>query len=158
MPLPASYATVGDVLERYPPIGSVAAISSAHIVTAIAAEQALVDGRLAVVYPGCVPFAAVPPMIQAITADLATLRILKTRTVTPPSKDEEGQWLAPFERSAKLLDGLAAGSLSLVSGSGTLFAQTGDGVAWSNVSTSTPTFIGQDFDLVYPPDEYFRQS
>lgn len=157
MPLPASYATVADVLERYPPIGSVSAISSAHILAAIGAEQALIDGRLAVVYPGTVPFVAVPPMIQAITADLATLRILKTRTVTPPSKDEEGQWLSPFEHSCKLLDALATGSLSLVSGSGTLFGQTGDGQAWSNVSTSTPAFIGQDFDLVYPPGEYYRR-
>jgi hypothetical protein len=29
------------------------------------------------------------------------------------------------------------------------------GEVWSNVQASTPTFIGQPFDLVYPPESLY---
>lgn len=144
MPLPASYATVTDVLGRYPPIGSVSAVTSAHIAEAIGAEQAMVDAQLGARF--AVPFAPTPPVIQAIVADLATYRIISTRAMLPEGRD--APFAEAFRRAGALLSALAAGSASLMgTTSGAVVAAAG-GAVWSTVSVRTPTFTGQEWEDV----------
>jgi phage gp36-like protein len=146
--LPASYATVENVYERYPPIGSVTAISSAQIAAAIGAEQARIDGRLGSRY--ATPFRPLPPVIEMIAGDLATLRIVGTRVLLVSQSKPDPSWTEAWRHSLDLLDQLAAGKVDLVSGSGTILPQAGPSVGelWSNTMTTTPAFVGQDwFDI-----------
>ena len=121
--LPASYATVDDVMLRYPPIGSVSAISSMHACQAVGAVQSEVDTLLGARYT--VPFAPVPPVIAMITGDLACLRLIETRIIVQLSQgqmtaDQGNAWTEQLRHAGDLLKGLAAGSYTLFSGSGTV--------------------------------------
>lgn len=120
--LPASYATVDDVILRYPPIGSVSAISSMHACQAIGAVQSEVDTLLGGRYT--VPFSPVPPVIVMITGDMACLRLIETRIIVQLSQgqmtaDQGKAWTEQLRHSGELLKGLASGSYTLLSGSGT---------------------------------------
>lgn len=141
MTLVASYTTVGRVLAHYPPIGSVTTITSSHIAETIGATQAEINGRLAGRYT--VPFGAVPPLIEAITLDLSVHSLLSKRIFTQ-DRPNATTWLTAWARSFETLDQLAAGSIPLVSGSGTSMpAATGEltvgGIVWSNTMANTPT-------------------
>lgn len=145
--LPASYATVGDVMSRYPPIGSTSAITSLQIQNAIGAVQAKIDILLGQRY--AIPFAQVPPIIATIAGDLACLRIIETRILSnwQAEADKGGQakaWTEQLRSSGKLLELLASGAYGLPSGSGTLLPQTTmtQGEVWLSPVCS-PTFHGQ---------------
>lgn len=150
--LPASYCTVDAVLMRYPPVGSINAISSAQITYAIGAEQARIDAKLGGRYT--IPFVPTPPVIEMICGDLAALRIIGTRVLLRQQTKQTGEWTDPFKHSLELLDQLANGEINLVSGSGTVIIQAARvvGVLWSSTMNNTPTFIGQDFADVHPHD------
>lgn len=151
--LPASYATVADVLGRYPMIGSVSAVTSAHICDAIAAEQSLIDTKLGTRY--VVPFIPTPPIVATICADLATMRVISSRLIMPNDPKGGGErdtMLSVFKQSRTVLDSLTTGLIRLVSGSGTLFEPIAQdvGEVLTNVSAiNTPTFVGQDWFDAY---------
>ena len=155
MTLPASYTTVDQVYERYPMMGSVTAITSLHVLSAIGAVQAKIDAVLSRRY--AVPFDPLPPVIAVIAGDLVTLRLFETRVMGNPGKAldqaQAKEWTEQWRGSGKLLDQLAKGEIQLPSGSGTLVDQTasGTGEVWSNTSTTTPSLIGQDFADICPP-------
>jgi phage gp36-like protein len=141
MTLPCSYTTTTAVLAAYPPIGSVTTVSSAHIAAAIGAQQAMIDAKLAARYD--VPFAAVPPIIESITTDLSVHQLLTQRVFTG-ERANKSEWPDAWLRSADLLDALAVGSATLVTGSGTVLATRdspaqGLGEVWSSTLATTPT-------------------
>ena len=159
MPLPASYATVADIMSRYPPVGSVTAITSAQIAVAIAATQARIDSILSQRY--AVPFSPLPPIIEVICGDLACLRLIETRILVSFQQGQPmkiGAWENGLRASEKTLEMLACGKTPLVSGSGTVIGQTGPGAGevWSSTMTNTPTFIGQDWPDVQEPDSTYN--
>jgi phage gp36-like protein len=159
--LPASYATVPDVLMRYPPVGSVSAISSAHAALAIGHVQAEIETVLAGRYG--IPFNPVPPIIATITADLACLRLIETRIIvnlaqSQLSPEQSKSWTEQLRHSGKLLEGLASGSYALLSGSGTILPSTGTaieaeaaakGEVW-HMPVGPPAYIGQPWMDVDP--------
>ncbi len=154
--MPASYTTIPQVILRFGGIssmmtGSMATLSSAHLLQAISAEQATVDLMLARRFP--VPFDDAPPIIQSITADLVCYRIITTRGMLP-EKRAEG-FAEPFKRSLELLKMLAAGSADLVGASGGVIAATDQPMPWSNTMTSTPGLMGQPWDEVDPDRESY---
>lgn len=141
MTLPCSYSTVAKVLDTFPMIGSVTAITSAHVAGAIGAEQAFVDGKMAGRY--ATPFSPVPPLLETIVTDLACYRLLTQRVFTQERMNESA-WPDAFKRGMALLDALSAGSMSLVSGSGTVIGESAaaqiSGEVWSSTQTTSPTF------------------
>lgn len=141
MTLPCSYSTVAKIHDVYPMIGSVTNITSAHVAGAIGAEQAFVDAKLGARY--AIPFSPVPPLVETIVTDLATYRLLTQRVFTQERMNESA-WPDAFARGVGLLDALAAGSMSLVSGSGTVIGEsTAGGIGgevWSSTMTSSMTF------------------
>ncbi len=139
MPLPASYATVANVLATYPPVGSVTAITSSQIAEAIGAEQAHVDARLAQRY--AVPFSPVPPLIETIVRDLTVYRLLAHRMFTQHGENKS-EWVDAWkERADGYLKGLADGAMALVSGSGTVIdAATAEAQVWSSTAANSATF------------------
>lgn len=158
MALPASYATVGDVLSRYPPIGSVSAISSSQVALAIGATQARIDSVLSQRY--AVPFSPLPPVIEMIAGDLACLRLVETRILVMTQQGQTTKvmmWTQQLQASADLLASLASGKTPLITGSGTVMGQTatGAGEVWSSTMSNTPTFIGQDWADVQEPDSTY---
>lgn len=160
MTLPASYATVVDVWNRYPPMGSVTAVTSAHIALAIGAVQARIDSVLSRRY--AVPFSPVPPVVEMIAGDLACLRLIETRIIAATAGNQSNKanaWTVQFQSSVELLEKLACGEAPLISGSGTTIGQSplGAGEVWSTTMTSTPTFIGQDWaDVPATPDPFYE--
>jgi phage gp36-like protein len=146
--LPASYSTVADVIGRYPPMGSVTAISSAHVANAIGAEQARIDGMLGGRYQ--TPFIPTPPVIEMIAGDLAILRLVDTRVLLLQQTRAATDWTAPWRHSFDLLTALATGKIDLITASGTIIPQLPRifGELWSSTQTSTPTFIGQPIEEV----------
>ena len=158
MALPASYATVEDVIGRYPPLGSVTAISSAHVALAIGATQARIDSVLSNRY--AVPFSPLPPVVEMIAGDLACLRLVETRVLvqTVMTGDKVKIWTQQLQSSVDLLTALGSGKTPLITGSGTVLGQTaaGAGEVWSSTMSNTPTFIGQDWaDVEEPSSTYF---
>lgn len=142
------YVTVSDVINRYPPVQSVSAVTSAQVAEAIAYEQSVVDARLGARY--AVPFAAPPAIVQTIVGDMAIYRLLTTRVLL--KEQREGEWTNAWTRTMRLLDDIANGSLTLLSDSGTVLGLSARaaGELWSNSATSTPVFVGQPFELVRP--------
>ena len=149
--LPASYSTITDVLGRYPPLGSVTAVTSLHILQAIGAEQARIDGMLGARY--AVPFQPAPPLIEMIAGDLTTLRLVGTRVLLLQQTKSAEEWTETWRHSWELLQQLATGEIDLASGSGTpipqLEGKTGE--VWSNTMVNTPTFVGQDWHKIDTP-------
>jgi phage gp36-like protein len=154
--LPASYSTVVEVIGRYPPIGSVTAISSLHVANAIGAEQARIDGMLGARY--ATPFSPCPPVIEMIAGDLAILRLIDTRVLLLQQTKAATDWTAPWKASFDLLIALAAGKIDLVTASGTIIPQLPRtiGELWSSTMTSTPTFIGQRVEEVRDRDSNYQ--
>lgn len=147
MTLPCSYSTVGKVFDTYPMMGSVTNITSAHIAGAIGAEQAFVDAKLAARY--AIPFSPVPPLLETIVTDLATFRLLTQRVFTQ-ERMNQSTWPDAFKRGIEMLEDLATGSMALVSGSGTVIAETAGATIdtaypWSNTMASTPTMNEGDW-------------
>lgn len=132
------YATVSAVLAHYPPIGSLSTVSSAYIATQIGHTQAEVDARLAARY--AVPFATVPPLIEAMVLDMTVHSIL-TRRVFTGERTNASAWPDAWKRSFELLDRVANGDIPLVTASGSLVLQasTAGGEVWSSSMVSTPT-------------------
>lgn len=151
MTLPCSYSTVGKVFDTYPMIGSVTNITSSHIAGAIGAEQVFVEAKLAARY--AIPFSPVPPLIETIVTDLATFRLLTQRVFTQ-ERMNASVWPDAFKRGIEVLDALAAGSMALVSGSGTVIAETAGttidtAMPWSNQMNSEMTFDEGDWEFMH---------
>jgi phage gp36-like protein len=144
----AAYATVEDVQQRWPLIQRSQAVTVDDIESIIAAEQSIVDLKLSGRYG--VPFNPVPAVIQTITADLATYRLITTRLAAQRT-EKESDAAAPFLRSLTLLDDLAYGKIDRVTDSGTALASRTDPLPWSN-TTGTPLFRGQPFETIPDTD------
>jgi phage gp36-like protein len=129
-------------------MGSVTAISSAHVANAIGAEQARIDGMLGGRYQ--TPFIPTPPVIEMIAGDLAILRLVDTRVLLLQQTRAATDWTAPWRHSFDLLQSLATGEINLITDSGTIIPPLSSvvGELWSSTMTSTPTFIGQPIEEV----------
>lgn len=139
MTLPASYTTVEKVLTTYPPMGSVTNITSAQIANIIGEQQAVIDAKLAHLY--AVPFSPVPPVIEAIVDDLVAYRLLTTRV---RERSRTGEFPEHFRYAQLMLEALAAGSVTVLTSSGTMWARSSDqdsvrGEVWSDTMTYDPT-------------------
>lgn len=133
-----SYATVPEVLDTYPLIGSVTTVDSAYVTDAVWREQARIDAILSQRYS--VPFENVPPLVHAATIDLAVYRILATR-LYPAEQLRDSPWPDRYKEMLDLIERVAKGEANLVTGSGTvLSADTGQSEIWSDTYTFTPTF------------------
>jgi phage gp36-like protein len=152
--LPASYSTVAEVISRYPPMGSVTAISSAHVANAIGAEQARIDGLLGGRYQ--TPFIPTPPVIEMICGDLTILRLIDTRVLLLQQTKAATDWTAPWRHSFDLLTALSTGAINLISASGPVIPPLTQtfGVLWSNTMNCPPIFTGQPLEEVRDRHSY----
>ena len=149
MALPVSYATVSNVYQNVPAVGSVSNLTSAAVAFQLGKAEAMINGKIAPLYS--LPFTTVPPLIEAIATDMATygvlLRIFTTKQLG------ESPWPDRYKYAAKLLDEIADGKLTLTDSAGALVTQRTDiEETWSNNSGYHPTFsdLGADVDRVDP--------
>lgn len=152
MTLPVSYTTVSLMLMTVPAAGSVTAITSAHFAEYGGRAQALVNAKIARMYD--LPFTLTPPLIEAITTDIACYYLL-TRRVFTQSQMNESEWPDRFKEAADWLDEVARGELSLVDSADDLVEVRADiAQAWSDKMGYHPTFseLG-DLEQVVDPDK-----
>lgn len=132
-----SYATISDVINRYPPI-STAIGSGTYDVTSvnvnsvfIAGAEGYVDAYLAHRY--VTPVSSPSPLITQITADLAIFQIMTERLPNLPD------WLNKrYERCQDMLSKIAEGKM-LVPGA-TAVTTGGDNYAWAANMHHHPIF------------------
>jgi phage gp36-like protein len=139
-----NYTTVEKVGNQVPFLGvnSDSDITSAQVAQYITFVGNVIDSKLSQRY--AVPFTSTPPVVETIATDLTTYRTLKARGFR--DNDESNEWVKSFkDESSKLLDALAAGSMSLVDSSGTIVSTVTTFVEVdSNTKNYKPVFDMRD--------------
>ena len=115
------YIDWAAVAGRYPDAAKIAGAESvgSYWLPGVEAE---VDARLSRRYT--VPFSPPPPMVQDLCIDLTYCRMTVRQEETAPI----------YERAIALLDALVAGTMPLLTGSGTSLGGTSSSYAWSTNS------------------------
>jgi phage gp36-like protein len=134
-----SYTSVDRMLEAFPRLGEISAITSAQLYTYAGDAEALVNARVANRYT--VPVSGQPPLLVTLTTDLAVYRVLALRVFTS-ERMNESMWPDRYKESSALLDQIASGDIPLVTTSGDLVGENGalDGEVWSSKMAYIPTF------------------
>ena len=143
------YSDNGKVRDLFPKLDEIKSLSVKQVDFFIDQAEPIINGKLAVRYT--VPFSPVPPLIESLTTEYALLKLLdRFFTQEKPSKSEWRE--IRKEDLDETLNGLADGSISLVSSAGEIIAQRTDigGIA-SDTKDYTPTFShrteeGQEVD------------
>jgi phage gp36-like protein len=124
-----SYATVGDVVNRFKPIKTMIGESSLDVSSVeiasiyIADAEAFVDGYLGAKY--AVPITPLSPIITQLTSDLAIFNLLAEKSGMVP------EWMDKrYNRAVHTLEMLRDGHMVLSSAS--VVGSNGDNFAWSS--------------------------
>lgn len=153
-----AYATIGDVLRRYPPVATMVGSDTTDVTSTevesiyIADAESYINASLRSRY--VTPLAA-EPLITQVTADIAIYRMLEDKAPRIPDMAEK-RWIAANSTLAMLRDG----TMLLDPSSQVNVASGGDQDAWSNVLeqagpifrpaediTNTRSLMDPDFDL-----------
>ena len=147
------YTTVDRMLDAFPRIGEVSAITSAQLCTYAADAEALVNAHVSQAYT--VPVSGTPPLLATLATDLAVYRTLALRIFTS-ERMNESVWPDRYKESSALLEKIAEGKIPLVNTSGSIIAESGGnkGEIWSSTSGYLPTFAEIDWrDQLVDPDK-----
>lgn len=115
--LPVSYSSVAHVYETLPDLGSATTLTSAHIASFIGKAEALVNAAIARAYS--LPLPSVPPLLTALSTDIAIYLILSQRMFSA-ERLNSSPWPDRYKEALATLDRLASGDLILVDASGSL--------------------------------------
>jgi phage gp36-like protein len=121
MVLPVSIAVVSDVMNAQPLFSSADYITSAVVAIHMGQAEATIWAKLASRYS--VPILPAPPLIVSIDMDLSIYAILVKQAILANTL-EDSPWPDRYKETMELLDALAAGSMSLVSASGTVIDES----------------------------------
>lgn len=133
-----SYTTVSLMLTTLPDLGSVTTLTSAHLYTYASQAEALVNARLARHYS--LPLATVPPLLEAVSTDIAVYYALVKRLFTA-ERLNASPWPERYKEALETLEGVADGTLTLVDTAGTIIgARTDIAEVYSTTQGYTPTF------------------
>ena len=146
MSYPRYYASVEDVLQTVPSIGSLSNVNSATIASFIGQADAYINARLASAYTVPLDTSSVSyPLINVFSADLAVFRMLSRRVFTG-EKVNKSQWVDRFSEVNSQLNEMAMGSLLLIDSSGTVLPRDSYTLPWSNTMNYITTFdVGDSF-------------
>lgn len=143
------YATVPEVLNTLPQIGSVSVITSAQIFTATVRADSIINAKLSKRFT--VPLSPAPPILTTLCCDLSVYRLLVRFFSGEQQNDSD--WPDRYKEAMELLEEIANGGLQIVASDGAVIAPSvGADVAWSNTQGYTPTF-NEDGDLSSVIDE-----
>ncbi len=135
--LPASYATVDDVLDLCTRIGSISTVTSAHVRRMIGMAQADVDAKLAKKYD--LPFTSEVPFLTVLTANLAVY--YSTRKHFTREKSNKSDWVDSYKIEAeRLLQQLLENQVELIDTGGTVIDPSDSEGPSSNTEDYIPTF------------------
>lgn len=123
-----AYATIGNILTRFKPIGSMIGTGSSDVTSDeisssyIPDAQSFIDAYLANRYS--VPVAPVTPLLTQLCSDLTIFNLLAEKSGNIP------EWMDKrYERCIKTLELLRDGEMVL--NSATVIGSAGDNFAWS---------------------------
>lgn len=150
--LPVSYTTVELLLNTLPAIGSVSAITSAHIAHYIGEAQAHIDAKISRYYS--LPLSVEVPIIQTIATNLTVYGLMVKRLLSA-QQINDSPWPARYKEAQELLDDIGAGKLPLVNASGAILAGRSDvAEVYSTTMNNVPTFYEGDWkDMVQDSDK-----
>lgn len=139
-----TYATVDEVKNTLPQIGTVSTLTSAAILTAIYRAESIIDAHISRRYT--VPVTPTPPLLTTISCDLTIYRLM-TRRLFSGEQMNRSDWPDRYKESMDLLIAIADGSLQLTNSAGAVIVPSvGADIAWTNTQGYTPTF-NEDGDL-----------
>jgi len=134
------YATITEVVNTLPQVGSISTITSLQIFTATVRADSVT-----------VPITPSPPLLTTICCDLTLYRLM--RRFFSGEQQNDSEWPDRYKEAMELLEKLADGEIQLVDSGGTIVVPSaGSDIAWSNTQGYTPTF-GEDGDLMSIIDE-----
>jgi phage gp36-like protein len=132
------YASLTDILTRYPPITTMIGSSEQDVTSAqvtsvyLADAESFVNGYVGAKY--ATPLAA-EPMITMLTCDLAIFKMVEDKAPRTPELAEKR-----YERAIDTLEKLRDGKMVLSPSQTILVGAGGDNYAWSSVSSFHPVF------------------
>lgn len=132
-----NYGTVSGVLTLYPRVGSVSAVTSAVTTTFLDHAEANIHGRIAGRYT--VPVSGSPPLLKYTSETLALAMLL--RRFFSQELENKSEWVSGmFEDVKQILDGIAAGSITIVDSSNVVIPSgRSSSQVWSNTKDYAPT-------------------
>lgn len=143
------YATITEVVNTLPQVGSISTITSLQIFTATVRADSVINAMLSRRYT--VPITPSPPLLTTICCDLTLYRLM--RRFFSGEQQNDSEWPDRYKEAMELLEKLADGEIQLVDSGGTIVVPSaGSDIAWSNTQGYTPTF-GEDGDLMSIIDE-----
>lgn len=149
MPLPITITSVGAIIEAQPVIASASLITSAQLALHLGQAEAKVWAKTSLRYD--VPISPVPPMLQSICLDLAVYGVLVKQAILANTL-EDSPWPDRYKEALEELEGVADGTMPLLTSSGTVIAPS------ENPSTYAYGFPNTAYQPTFTelPPEYNR--
>lgn len=150
--LPVSYSSVSHVYTTLPDLGSATSLSSAHVFEFLGKAESVINAKIARMYS--LPLPSVPPLLTALSTDIAIYFILSQRMFTA-ERLNQSPWPDRYREALATLDQVARGDLLLVDSAGALIGgRTDVAEVWSTTKGYEQTFWEGSWSLqVQDPDK-----